>query len=969
MNTRDFLRYVLPSTGYFFIATFTKLRNGNDWLRHLAADSIERAAAIAEELEDRGMTVYHACAAYKQDKVDTGTLTSKNTPKYVYRTQDNALAARSFWIDIDIGKTDKNTGEPRGHQTRESALAALDVFVETYGLPYPLVVNSGYGFHLYWSLTKEISAGKWSKLAAIFNEMAQRVNLQHDSACTTDIARILRPVGTTNRKQDTGAPVEVVGDVPEQIDRDAFATIIVDWAKDNNYKLVEKKPVVQNDLAYTPDYPPSSAYEIIKHCKQIADIAAVRSDHVDEPLWYAMLSVICCTVEGDALCHEWSSGDDRYNYDQTQFKIDKWRNKPTSCAQWEKLNPKGCEGCPSKGKVVGPIMLGQVLPEPAPVVIEVEEGVVEEKPVEFPEDMAHMFSWNGTSLMRRVVGDKDEDAAQVKAFCEILFMPTNYFRDPRTGHYRVIWSATERNGKTRDFELSGAAMGVGGITLAKELGEQGIVALNGQKKHMEAYVTSWFNSLRKRTEETSVYYQYGWQKDWSFILGRYQFLPNGEIKKVRLTGNAAIQMYVDAFEPKGSAQAWVDLVDRVYNYEGQEQYQFTLGIGFGAPLIRLFENYGGLIVNGYSPEKGMGKSTAGKLALGIYGDPKILVRTKQQTTTKAFNAHCGVMNSLPVMLDEATNVEPKALSEIAYTFSQGTPGQGLNPDGSMRTTLHSWSTIMCTNANRSLINVVGAGKTNADAEMGRILEYEFTRISKLSKEEADEALAQAETIYGHVGRTYIEYIVTHREEVAELLRKAQKALDKRIGATVADRFHSIGVAAIIVGLTIAKKLKLVSFDLVRLTDWIVLRTRNLHDRIQDNLPPMTSVFGTMVAEMASGIIVTGTEGDSRSNGKAAIVLQHPKGAVTGRLIQDTNTLYLQQSLIRQWCAKNQADYGAMWAEVVNLGWASPDVVNFSLGKGTKDYALPPSRCWKLDAAKMDGDAVPAEARDKIYAIK
>ena len=202
----------------------------------------------------------------------------------------------------------------------------------------------------------------------------------------------------------------------------------------------------------------------------------------------------------------------------------------------------------------------------------------------------------------------------------------------------------------------------------------------------------------------------------------------------------------------------------------------------------------------------------------------------------------------------------------------------------------------------------------------------------------------------------------------ELLRKAQKSLDKRIGASVSDRFHSIGVAAVVVGLTIAKSLGLVKFDLVSLTDWIVMRTRTLQDRIQDNLPPMSSVFGLMVSELSAGVIVTSIEGDSRANGKAAIVLQHPKGAVTGRLIQESGTLYLQQGLIRQWCAKNQADYGAMWGEVVNNGWATPDIVTYSLGKGTKDYALPPTRCWKIDATKMDGEDV-AEARDKIYAIK
>lgn len=945
-------------------------------MKHIVCESIEEAANVIEELESQGNTIYHACSTYKEKQVETGEFNSIGNPKYEYRTQENALAAKAFWVDIDVGKINKKTGEPVGHQSREAALAALDVFIEAYALPKPLIVNSGNGYHVYWGLTSAIPKKQWTKFAAIFNEMAVRVRLQHDTSCTIDSARVLRPVGSTNRKHSKAQPVEVVSEVPELIDTTGFATKLVTWAKEQSFvPIVPDASLFRNDLAYTPDYPPSSAYEIVKHCQQLKAVVDVRSD-VEEPLWYAMVNLVSCTVEGDALCHEWSMGDERYSYDETQKKIDQWRGKPTTCARWEILNPGGCNGCAHKGKIKNPIHLGQIMPEAgaAPQAdaesIEYENAeAAEPEPVKFPADVAYSFVWDGSRLVRRVSGEEDSSGiAQVKAFCEILFMPTNYFRDPRTGHYRVIWSATEPTGRVREFELSGAAMGVGGMTLAKELGEQGIVAISGQKKHMEAYVTTWFNSLRKRTEEVNVFYQYGWQKDWSFILGQYQYMPNGDVRRVRLSGNAAIPTYIEAFEPQGTAEEWVELVDRVYNYEGQEQYQFTLGIGFGAPLIRLFENYGGLIVNGYSPNKGLGKSTAGKLALGIYGDPKVLVRTKQQTTTKAFNAHCGVMNSLPVMLDEATNVEPKALSEIAYTFSQGTPGQGLNPDGSMRTTLHSWSTIMIANANRSLINVVGAGKANADAEMGRILEYEIVRVSKLTKEEADDVLARSESIYGEVGRQYISYLVTNREQVLELLRKAQKVLDKRIGASVSDRFHSIGVAAVVVGLTIAKRLGLINFDLTSLTDWIVMRTRTLQDRIQDNLPPMSSVFGLMVSELAAGVIVTSIEGDSRANGKAAIVLTHPRGAVTGRLIQESGTLYLQQGLIRQWCAKNQADYGAMWAEVVNNGWAAPDIVSYSLGKGTKDYALPPTRCWKIDASKMDGDEA-ADVRDKIYAIK
>jgi len=985
LTTEEFLRYILPPSGYKFIANTEIKADGDEYLKHTAFDSFEEAAAYTLKADKKESTVYFACASFREPKViEVGEDGKKHTR---WRIGTNALAAKAFWLDIDVGKVDKKTGQPKGHQTKEDALDALRNFIQTYSLPEPLIVSSGGGFHVYWSLVNEIPVKKWKPLAKIFNQMAEQVKLEHDPGCTTDVVRVLRPIGTTHRKTIPGRAVQLVSEVPPQIGTVEFATLLVQWAKDNRFtpKDDEYTPI-QNDLSYTPDYPPSSAYEIVKSCKQLADIAAVKGD-VEEPLWYAMLGLVKHTVEGEDLCHEWSGGSENYDEDVTEKKIQQWRQGPTTCAKFEHLNSEGCNGCPYRGKVKSPIQLGQVLPKHIPIVEQRAEEPLEaeqseeqveiptqvfgtsEPSIDFPEDMADQFSWDGTSLYRRWFNDKKKTPS-VTAFSDILFLPVSYFRGAVNGHYRVIWAVYERNARVREFELTGAAMGVGGQSLFKELGEQGIISLDGQKKHMEAYVSSWFNSLRKRTDEISVFHQFGWQKDWSFVLGRYQYLPDGEVRKIRLTGNAATPLYQTAFEPQGTLEDQKAFIDRVYNYPGQEQYQFTFGVGFGAPLIRLFENYGGVIINGYSPEKGLGKSTAGKLGLGIYGDPKVLVRTKQQTTAKAFNAHCGVMNSLPVMLDEATNVEPRILSEIAYTFSQGTPSQGLNPDGSMRTTLHSWSTSMLCNANRSLIGTVGAGKAYADAEMGRILEYQFTRVSNLEKAEADEVLHEAEKVYGHMGQVYIQYLVQNREKVVEFLVQVQKRIDKRINASVADRFHSIGVSSTIAGLLIAKKLGLISFDMEALTDWIVAKVRKLHNQIQENLPPVTDIIGNMLSELNNGFIVTNIEGDARNSTKVAIITNHPKGqVVTGRLIQEDGILYVQQKVINQWCAKNQADYNEMWLTAVSNGWASGEVVNYPLGKGTKEYGMSPVRCWKLDVNKMMGDPASEKITEKIYAIK
>jgi hypothetical protein len=960
LNTQQFLELILPATGIKFIATPIEIDGRKVW-KHIPCETFEQAQATIHGLVKRELNVYHACASYKQPFIQFEELNQWGKPKRKYRVADNVQRLRSLWLDIDAG-------EDKAYADQDEALEALEKFLEESELPQPLVVNSGRGLHVYWAMTQEVSPKQWHQMACILSAWATRCNLQHDTQCAVDMCRVLRPIGSFNLKGEP-LPVEVISEAG-RYEVQELALKLVEWAKQSDYRAPKdtSKPVVKNDLSYEPEYPPSSAYEIVKRCNQLQAFAQAKGD-VDEPYWYAALGLIKHTVEGEELCHEWSSGAPDYTEEVTNSKIVQWVQGPATCAKFEQVNPAGCAGCPHQGKVKSPIQLGHTLADPEPVMVEDEDGQVSALDADFPPEVRDRFSWQNGQLVARMVIN-DDDIPAVRPFADMFFKPVNYFRDIKSGHYRMIWSVLERSGKMRDFELTGAAMSVGGQALFKELGEQGIVFLSGQKKHMEAYISTWFNALRKKTDEVIVFNQFGWQKDWSFVLGNEQYMSDGSVKRIKLTGNAATPMYADAFNVEGTVDEWVELVDSVYNMPGQEQYQLTLGIGFGAPLFRLFENYGGLIVNGYSPEKGLGKSTAGKLALGVYGDPKLLIRTKQQTTPKAFNAHCGVMNSLPVMLDEATNVDSKTLSEIAYTFSQGTPSQGLNPDGSMRTALYSWSTMLIANANRSMISTVGAGKANADAEMGRILEFQYKRVSTLDKATADEILFHAERVYGAVGRQYISYLVQNREKVTALLLKTQKSLDARLNMTTADRFHSAGIAAIIVGLTVAKQLGLVRFDLASLVDWTILKTRDLHDRIKDNLPPITDVFGQMLTEISSGFIVTNIEGDSRSSGKAALIIKHPVGqAITGRLVQEDGVLYLHQKAIHQWCAKNQADYNEMWMAVIGKGWATPDVISLPLGRGTKEYALSPTRCWRLDWDKMIGEGLKAEALQTVVAIR
>lgn len=104
------------------------------------------------------------------------------------------------------------------------------------------------------------------------------------------------------------------------------------------------------------EYPPSSALKVADECAQVRYMRD-KQGAVSEPEWRNGMGVLKHTVEGDALCHEWSKGDPRYDAKETQKKIDAWATGPTLCETFAKEN-KLCNGCTQRGKIASPIVLG-----------------------------------------------------------------------------------------------------------------------------------------------------------------------------------------------------------------------------------------------------------------------------------------------------------------------------------------------------------------------------------------------------------------------------------------------------------------------------------------------------------------------------------------------------------------------------------------------------------------------------------
>lgn len=137
------------------------------------------------------------------------------------------------------------------------------------------------------------------------------------------------------------------------------AELLTDAPREKPRKSKAERPT---NGAGTDDFPPSSALEIAKHCGQIKHIAETKGD-VSEPLWYAGIEVFRLCTEAPDIIHEWSSGYEGYSKRETDKKIKQLEAKgvgPTTCGQFDIVNPGGCDGCLSKGFITSPIQLGDL---------------------------------------------------------------------------------------------------------------------------------------------------------------------------------------------------------------------------------------------------------------------------------------------------------------------------------------------------------------------------------------------------------------------------------------------------------------------------------------------------------------------------------------------------------------------------------------------------------------------------------
>ena len=1001
MDTNTFLRMILPRDGFIYVA---RIRKGVDKegkqksvTVHSVAPDADEAASLLLALDAKHPTdnIYYAMASYKEVRRKTKTMPDGREFTYIVgRKQDNVHSVKCLWLDLDVGK-------PGCYDTREAALDGLKHYCRATALPLPLIVSSGFGLHCYWVFTDAVSGAAWEDVASYQRAAWRHVGLLADPACDQDAARVLRAPGCRNKRHpDNPKLVKVVYDKSKPLPVTEIKRRLRKYVEDNSvaaHVARDDRPdwlkghAIGNITDAKVEYPPSFAKVAVEHCQQLRlfrDTGFMNN----EPVWYAALGVMKFFVDGPDLAHQWSAADPTYSEDATQTKMDQWETGPSTCGRFREKNPEGCASCTHNCRT--PLQLGYTEKVgPPAVTVDTTPPPDATHPEPTGADVADaqgVFAWpdaygynESTTYVTQRVKNKDGVWEDVR-LATPLFYPTEQIRN-EDGSYALRMVVKVR-GRDEEFVLPTELM-ADPKALAKKLASLGRIHVVDQKG-VQQFMSTFMARLLQRRDAIDTYRQMGWHHGFkAFLLGD-TLITDKENRKVVVAKSVAEKL-AGAYEAVGTADEWVNAVDRLYNREHAEPYQFAICAAFAAPLHailgKIYPEWKGIPFALTSEESGYAKTTINKIACSIWLNPERAIVS--QSTPKAVLGVASAFNAVPFVLDEVTQYlsKPEDMAELLYALSNGQPREGMTSGGQLRERLPSWQAAIPMTGNRKILHQVTENKLNPEALQMRVFEIDldlYPRIATMDKgspdyvEEGDELGEIAKELpgrcHGVIGPEYVRWVMKNIPEVEKKLRATARMLGRSItdGDSTKERFYIHLINTVLVGGYYARKLGYIHFSINNLMQWCVNHLVKLRDVVNAEKRSPEDLFADMMSDLAGHIVITRNYGtlDGRTGEKQ----DHQGGVVRmpiagrfvlgGGTVNERSQCYVSVQAVRNWCKTNNVPYVAFRRAITRAGIVRidhPDTDHgcrrIALTRGAKGFpGIGSPRCFEFDTTHLQG---------------
>lgn len=803
MTPAEFLAVVLPSEGFglYCAVELTKEKE------HVYAEKIEDLVPTIEQWHANNYDVFYGLATFDKK-----------------RNASDAQYLKSFFVDLD------------GYASKKAAADALVKFLQDSGLAAlgtPWVVDSGGGLHCYWPLKDEIPATIWKPVAENLKRLCKQEGFNIDMSVTADTARILRVPGTANNKKKyaTPRPVRIVqeGDI---FDFSTFSPLV--------YEKLEEVPIPPTpkiDLpGQRPTAPTRSQVKLLQdsytlfgnfenQCGQIQDYIATATEDGKEPVWRGILSWAKVCEDG-AEKAVWLSDMHPYPHERMHQKLNEIKG-PYACMKMDSENPGICNKCKHWGKITNPLILGREIKVDntakeimltAPVEEDFDEAELDSEESYEPEDTGlplapsivrpvpprgYSYGEHGGVYCTRT--EEDEEGKKIKK--NIQLIPYDLFvvdlLKMENDHLVHMAAVRPEGVQTLNFPQKSI---VSKDETLKWLASQNIVStFAGHDKTLFEYVRSCVGEASQNRKPVEVPFQCGWQADQSFVYNNRVFSRDGRETRIPMPGLENINRNTNG---KGDLDTWRNLWKTIFvEKEGMETALAVALDSFGSPLMR-FTEYEGFVWHIGSQWSGTGKSLVLSAKAGVWGHP-LRYRTGKSTSPVAMQQRAGLLNSMPLLIDEITNTQRKDMEwapAFIFDYAEGQGKERMESGSNKERINNSTWTATCTMTSNTKLTdyMAGARAHSSNGELLRMLEWTPHIKLKFTTEER-KTLLDIKRNYGVAGEAWVRWLAVNQKTAEEIVRKVHVHLKKVMNFNDDERYWHTGCTTTVAAAILLRK--------------------------------------------------------------------------------------------------------------------------------------------------------------------
>lgn len=960
LTSAEFLRHVWPEEGVYAIATpFTIPGTTTRTYAHKTFDTIDDAVRFVESQKARA-DIYFAVHTLQTHKVWNPEKTNRKTGElgaYEIRTIANMEQAKCLFFDLDVGVSNERVTK---YATQVDALAGLMHFCRTAHLPRPTVVSSGGGLHVYWVLDRAIASTDWKRIAVKLRQLAKIHGLLADPARTTDVTSVLRVADTWNHKSlplravsvlHVGTPStlpQFVAAVQSAITRAGVQETVLD--------MPHSVPGLESNLDHDGLYdgPPVTLRALVTACQQVRRIVQLRGN-VSEPEWYHTINLVRFVEQGDIRVHQISEGHPAYSREATDAKVAQLREKqikPTSCAKLaEVAGDEGCATCVFAGKVKSPIVAARYK-DPAPVVVLPPPMGTTVPPVVVPAPPSPYMRMKGGGIALRGK-TKDGDESNTVIYEHDLY-PVRRLVNAASAVEQQVWCVVLPREGAKEFTLDADAL-YDRRKFVSTIANHGIYPVSSFVPFLQDYMIAYITELQRLVDAETQSNHLGWSEQHTqFILPDKVLHADGNVKPSQLSigaARASAQVHT-----QGELHQQVSLLN-FYRNPAYLPNQFYIMASLAAPLFYMTGHHG-VVVNA-SGEAGASKSTSLYTAASLWGQPELypINGTNNGATVRGRNERVTTLANLPICVDEITHMPVKDAIDLVMSVTQPGHRIRLNTEGIERNGSGSYkATIMLATANNSLHGVLSTDNAAGTAGSMRVVEIIFKAHHVHKKHEADAFWHALKQHYGHVGEAFMQYVVTHLDEVSARVRAMMRTIDEAVQTQASERFWSATIATILVAGEIAHELRLLPYDMAAVREWaLTVQVPYMRGVVRDEYTNPLGILAEYLEHINGDILVA-----TRMAGHANLtnVIKAPRGQLLAHFDTEEKTMWVLKKGFKDYCVRSGANFlkilddlsiPRLNAEGVTSRILASKNARKVLGSGT-EYAKAQSWCFVINMA-------------------